>query len=132
MKYLLLLLMAISLQSCYTTRYVSIEPELRRDFVGASVDDIEFEFGNPDEEQDLRNGYAYIYNHQGGAKDYRNRPIGQYTRFSFDNSDYVRSVQSTRTQRRRVFSAGKTVFGCVMWLVVAPTAIIVIATATAE
>ena len=131
MKYLLLLLMVISLQSCFTTRYVSIEHELKRDFIGASVDDVEFEFGEPDEEYDLRNGYAYVYNYRGNTKNYRNQRASEYTRISFDNNDYVRNIQSTQTEKRRKFSGGNTAAAIVFFGIIAPSVVIGVAMAAA-
>ena len=107
MKKLIPLLLSLSLlfQSCFTTQYVSNTDRLRNEFRGATVDDIEFEFCDPDEYEELRSGYAYTY-YYGYLN--RNQRDEMYTRFAFDNNDYVRNIQSTRRVPQKKFSGGGT------------------------
>ena len=121
MRYLFILLITIGLQSCFTMRNTFVEPELKRDYKGATVDDVEFAFGAPDRDEDLRNGYAYTYYNQNPSN---HRAAEQFTRFAFDNDGYVRNVQSNKTERRRKFDAGGTVLVCVLIFVVVPTVIL--------
>ena len=98
----LFLTILILMQSCFTTRYVSNEQTLKRDFRGASVDDIEFELGEPDEKEVLRNGYVYTYYYGMG----RNGEM--FERYMFDNNDKLRQIQSTNTVPKKYFSPFKT------------------------
>ena len=128
MKKLIPLLLSISLlfQSCYTTQYVSNADRLRNDFRGATVDDIEFEFGEPDEYEELRSVYAYTY-YYGYLN--RNQRDEMYTRFAFDNNDYVRNIQSTRRVPQKKFDTASTVLAIILFTVLIPYAIINIAAA---
>ena len=105
MKYLLFLIIGISMQSCYVPiRDVSNENALKKKYLNASVDDIEFEFGEPDEDVDLRNGgYAYTYYFIADVKRPRRTPTNQYIRFSFNNEGYVINLMSNSTVKRRRF-----------------------------
>ena len=109
MKKILLLLavMPFLFTSCFVTRYASNEAELRRDYVGAYVDDIETVFGEPHEVRDLQRGYVYTYNQQGRVWKSK-KMVDQYMKFSFNENDEVRSIQSTTTRRTKRFSAWRT------------------------
>jgi len=124
MKKLIPLLLSISLlfQSCFTTQYVSNADRLRNEFRGATVDDVEFEFGDPDEYEELRNGYSYTY-YYGYLN--RNQRGEMYTRFAFDNNDYVRNIQSTKRIPQRKFNGGNTAVAIIVFGVVLPVIIIV-------
>ena len=121
MKKLLSLLLSASLlfQSCYSTRYVPVEADLRNNYRNAIVDDIEFDFGQPNEVQNLRTGYAYIYYYDDAGR--------IYTRIAFDNDDRVRSISSNKKEKQRKFNAGDTVFTIIVFTVVIPALILVIA-----
>jgi hypothetical protein len=93
--------------SCFVTRYVSDEPDLQRKFIGAHVEDVKFELGDPDEVKDLQRGYVYIYDRQGRVWKSR-RMVDQYIRVSFNNDDIVRNIQSTTTKRTKKFSGWRT------------------------
>ena len=128
MKKLIPLLLSLSLlfQSCYTTKYVSNADRLRNEFRGATVDDIEFEFGEPDEYEELRSGYSYTY-YYGYLN--RNQRDEMYTRFAFDNNDYVRNIQSTRRVPQKVFSGGNTAVAIILFGIVLPSIILIAASA---
>ena len=131
MKKIICLLLCFSLlfQSCYTTKYVSNADQLRNEFRGATVDDIEFEFGEPDEYEELRNGYSYTY-YYGYLN--RNQREESFTRFAFDNNDYVRNIQSTRRVPQKKFDAASTVLAIIVFGVLVPYAIISLASASAS
>jgi len=107
----LLTLCLFLFQSCFTTKYVSDADILRNKYRGSTVDDIEFEFGEPHEVTQTRTGYVYTYYKVG--RNYNET----FTRFSFDNNDYVRNVQSTNLVPQRVFSGRKTAFAIVFPIV---------------
>ena len=94
------------MQSCFTTRYVSNEQLLMRDYRGASVDEIEFELGEPDKKEALGNGYAYTYYYYGRID--KRRSGEMYERYMFDNNDNLRRIQSTNTVPKLYFSPFKT------------------------
>jgi hypothetical protein len=128
---IILLLFSCMLTSCFSTRYVSEQSELVKEYMNADVDDIEFEFGKPHETDELRNGYAYTYFYEGKTQRSR-KPVEQHIRFSFNNDGYVRNIQSTTTVMRRKFNAGDTVFACIMGFVVIPGVIIFAATVSSD
>jgi hypothetical protein len=43
---------SLLMTSCFSTRYVSAEPGLKKEFRGAWVEDVEFEFGDPGDIED--------------------------------------------------------------------------------
>ena len=133
MKYLLFLIIGISLQSCFSLRDVSNENALRKQYLQASVDDVEFEFGEPDEDVDLRDGgYVYTYRFRANVKNPRKTPTNQYIRFSFNNEGYVTKLISNSTVRRRRINVGATVFCAVGLPIIIPVTIAVIAVAASE
>ena len=99
-KYIALLLCLFLMQSCFTTRYVSNEAILMKDYKGATVDEIEFELGRPDKKEAFERGYAYTYF-------YGNRGE-MYEKYLFDNNDNLRRIQSTNTVPKKYFSPWKT------------------------
>ena len=126
LRLLMLAIVPLMLTSCFSTRYVSNEAELQRDYMGRYAEDIEFTFGKPNKVEENQRGYSYIYNQQGRVWKSK-KMVDQYMRFSFDNEDAVRNVQSTTTRRAKRFSAWKT-FGLpsaiVGGLVIVPIAIL--------
>jgi hypothetical protein len=95
---------------------------LKRKYTGKNINDIEFEFGEPDKVRDSKNGgYVYTYYYIG-------QPLGkgrgteeQYISFLLDPNDRVRDVKSTTTVLRRRASAGKIVW----WYVGFPLVLLV-------
>ncbi|MDR0574741.1 MAG: hypothetical protein LBG96_12050 [Tannerella sp.] len=128
-----LLLASLLLSSCFSTRYVSVEPELKKEFKGATVEDVEFEFGEPEEVEDTASGgYAYVYYGNGYAFDRRGRARKQedtYMRFLFDQNGMLRYVRSNQVKGERKFSAGDTVFTIVFFTIIVPGVIIGLAAA---
>ena len=116
--FILFLASSFLMQSCFTTRYVSNEDILMREFRGASVDDIEFRLGEPDNTENLRNGYAYTYYYHGRIS---KRETGEmYERYMFDNNDNLRNIQSTNTVPKKQFNVGATIFSAIFFPVAVP------------
>jgi hypothetical protein len=110
-----------------TTKYVSTEPALKKKFSQSTVEDIEFEFGEPDKIEESKNGYIYCY-YYNGINPRSKRSEEQYTRFAFNNSDVVRQIQSNSYTQVRRISIGKTIFWAAVFpIVILPVGIIVIA-----
>jgi hypothetical protein len=121
-------IMLFMLTSCFSTRYVSNEADLKRDYMGAYVEDVEFEFGEPDEVTESPRGYAYVYNEKGGIGT-SSKMVDQYIRFSFNNKDAVRDVQSSTTKRIKAFSPAKTFVGLpaiIIFSIIVPAVIVVV------
>ena len=110
LRLLMLAIVPLMLTSCFSTRYVSNETDLKRNYADAHVEDVTFDFGKPSEVNESQRGYTYLYNER-----IANEKVviknNQYVRFSFDNEDIVRNVQSTTTKKTRRFSAVKTFLG---------------------
>ncbi len=104
----IMLSMMFLLQSCFTTRYVSNENILRKEFANAMSSDVEFKMGEPKEIEEQNNGYTYTYYYNPTSR--RSGAIQEYSRFSFDNNDNLRNIQSTKLVKQKRFSVGKTVF----------------------
>jgi hypothetical protein len=122
----ILLSFALLMSSCMTTRYVSEEPALKKKFSQSNVEDIEFEFGKPDEVQETKNGYIYYYYYD-GINPRSKRSEEQFIRFAFNNSDVVRQIQSNSYTKVRRISVGKTIFWAAVFpIIILPGAIIVI------
>jgi hypothetical protein len=102
----LFLAVSFLLQSCFTTRYVSNEQILMRNYQGATVDDVEYNLGKPDEVDRLRTGYAYTYYYHGRINRHQSGEV--YERYMFDNKDNLRCIQSTNAVPKKYFSPGKT------------------------
>ena len=134
----LLLSLSLLFQSCFSTRWVSNADILRNEFKNSTSDDVEYKYGSPDEVEELRNGYAYMYyyGYQDRKSNYvygsRNQKGETFTRFAFDNNDYVRNIQSTRTVPKKQFNAGATVGAIMFFGILLPVAILVIAESTSE
>jgi hypothetical protein len=118
---------SLTLTSCFTTRYVNIEPEIKSEFMRADVDDVEYRFGDPQEVQELRNGYAYTYYFENDARDRRGKRAEQHIRFAFNKDGYVRDIQGVVLEKRRKFDAGGTVVTILFFTVALPASIIAIA-----
>ncbi|MDR1221971.1 MAG: hypothetical protein LBL07_03710, partial [Tannerella sp.] len=87
-KILLLLLLLPMLTSCFTTRYVSEEPVLKKQFMNAHVAAVEFDLGDPDEVRETNRGYEYVY--------LKDCPPGDcYRLFAFNGEDQVVGIKST-------------------------------------
>ena len=128
MKYLLFLIIGISMQSCFSIRDVSNENALRKQYLSKSVDDVEFKFGEPDEDVDLRDGgYAYTYRFKANVRRPGRTPVDQYIRFSFNDEGYVTNLISNSTVRRRRINVGATVVCAVGIPVTIFTALIIVA-----
>ena len=109
---ILLLTVLFLISSCKVTYYANNERLLKRNFINAPVEDIEYEFGSPDEIEEKRTGPSYIYYYEGRVGR-SSRIVDQYTRFSFDNDGFVRDIKSTATVKTKRVSAGRTVW-CVI------------------
>jgi hypothetical protein len=109
------------MSSFTTVRYVSEEPALKKQYLKKNVNDIEFEFGEPNESSDANNGgYVYTYYYE-GMKAGKGRDMEeQYISFLFSNRDRVINIRSTTTVRSRRVSAGKIVW----WTVGFPAVLI--------
>jgi hypothetical protein len=97
------------------------EPYLRRKFMGAGVQAIEFELGKPDEIKELTKGYEYLYVSDPTEK---NPTEKTYRRFGFDEKDRVIGVASTGEHEERRHSAGITALIIVFLGVIMPAAVI--------
>ncbi|MDR1221972.1 MAG: hypothetical protein LBL07_03715 [Tannerella sp.] len=109
MKKILLLtaVLPFMLTSCFVTRYVSDEPDLQRKFIGAHVEDVTFELGDPNKVEELQSGYAYIYEREG--YDWKpSKMVDQYIRISFNREDVARYIRSTTTKKTKRFSGAHT------------------------
>jgi hypothetical protein len=98
---------------------------------GATVDDIEYDYGKPDETQDTKKGYIYTYYFDGKSSE-NGRIEEQYTDFLFNKDDQLTSIKSTNTVKTKRFSPGKTVFTVVFFTVILPVAIVLEIVAAAE
>jgi len=119
-KILLLAAMTFLMQSCYVTKNVSNENYLRKEFGNALPGDVEFKLGKPDEVEKTDNGYVYVYNYNIERKNGKVEQL--YTRFSFDNNDNIRYIQSTNLMKQKRVSVGGIIFAAVA----VPTLIIVL------
>ena len=108
----LILSILMLMQSCFTMQYIPIEADLKRDYRGAYVEDVEYDFGEPDEVWETRNGYEYIYLYN--EKIYKKGYKTMQTRFAFDKSDKVRMVSSNKVEMQRKFSVGTTIFAIIV------------------
>ena len=110
LRLIMLAIVPLMLTSCFSTRYVSNEADLKRNYAGVHVEDVTFDFGKPNEVDESQRGYTYLYNEK---RVNEKIVIGnnQYVRFSFDNEDIVRNVQSTTTKKTKKFSPVKTFVG---------------------
>jgi len=115
-----LLVIALSLQSCFSMRPIAIESELQRNHIGrSSTSDLKVMLGPPNEQliESTGNVWLYYTNH----KNYEKRT----TRFSFDDNGIVRNVISDDFVYRKRFDGGATVL-CILFTVGAVIAIPVI------
>ena len=108
----LILSILMLMQSCFTMQHIPIEADLKRDYRGSYVEDIEYDFGEPDEVWETRNGYEYIYLYN--EKIYKKGYKTMQTRFAFDKSDKVRMVSSNKVEMQRKFSVGTTIFAIIV------------------
>lgn len=128
-KFISSILIICILSSCFSTRYVSDEEILRNNFMKSSVDDIEYEFGEPDKISNLKNGYAYIYYSQNRIRGRKNSDA--YTRISFDSNDNVRNIQSTNLIKQKKFDGGGTAIVIILGMVI-PIGLLLIASAESD
>ncbi|MDL2222035.1 hypothetical protein LJC35_05740 [Parabacteroides sp. OttesenSCG-928-N08] len=105
---LVLLFCPLLFTSCFVTRYTSNENELKKQFANATVDDVKFNLGEPDEITETTTGYVYLYNSQGRVWKSK-KMVDQYIRVSFNEEHRVSSLQSTTTRKTKRFSVGKTI-----------------------
>ena len=120
------------MQSCVTTRYVSEAESLRKKFSGSTVDDIEFVFGKPNNVSETRTGYVYTYYYYYKKpltllNINKERKVETYRRFSFDNNNNLRYIQSTNTVPKTEFDGGNTAFIIIFFTVILPGIIILLA-----
>jgi len=102
---------SILLQSCYTTKPFVIERTLQKQLIGLAVEDVISQLGSPDEVDKTENRYVYIYYYE-----QTNRQT-EYTKVTFGNDNFARSVQSTKTEVQRRFSVGKTIWMSILGIV---------------
>jgi hypothetical protein len=99
------MVMPFLMASCFVTRYVSEEKDLRRQFAGSDVEKVEMELGEPDEVINMQNGYTYVYyisNSRG--------TVTQDIRIIFNKNGLVRAAWSTITKPERSFDGKSTGF----------------------
>ena len=106
-KIVFLLVIALSLQSCFSMRHIALESELRRNHIGrSSTGDLRVTLGPPNEQflVDSREVWLYYTN----GYDVNGRYGKRTTRFSFDDNRVVRNVISDATVERKRYDHGAT------------------------
>ena len=93
---------AFMLQSCFTTRPVSVQSELQRIHIGrSSTNDLSFTLGYPTEKYSIDAGSVWVYYDQ-------KRGYTTTTRFIFDERGIVRNVISDDFIYRKQFDGTST------------------------
>jgi hypothetical protein len=92
------------MQACTTTKIISNERILRDQLIGAHVDDVKNQLGEPNDVKEYDNRYVYSYYY-----DPANPKLpGDSTVINIDGEGYVKSLRSTRVEKKTVTSTGKT------------------------
>ena len=122
-KITLSLIILLSLQSCFTTRYISKEPQIRSRYMGATIDDVEFDLGvSHTRYMSGDGGYSLIYLTNG--RDVEGRPGVRNTRFTFNDKGVVTNVRSDVTVEGRKCNVGLTVLTSIAGIIAVPIIII--------
>jgi hypothetical protein len=106
-----------------------VEPNLKKEFKGATAYDVEFEFGKPDEIEDLDDG-EYVYTYYTEPINKRNEKT--YKKFLFDEGGRLRTLQSNQTVKQKKFNTRATVFSIIFWTTIFPLVIVGIASSSAS
>jgi hypothetical protein len=105
-KLISLVLLPLMFTSCFSTRLISDEPQLKKEFMNMNAQAVEFEMGEPDEVRETRYGYEYLYLYRPTKYSAGENP---YNRFAFDENNRVIAIKSTMRHRARLFNPSATV-----------------------